>query len=158
MVQWPPVILNFGLSIWAVVGHNFGPLKTTVLSHNFGPFKITVLGRNFLPSKTTVADCNFGPSKITVVYCNFGLSKITILYRNLDRPKIQFWTFWLIFFVLCFPSNYYFLTLLDSKALCWQLQVFLTPRTPASLTWVPQSRLAFGNHRRVGWPSTITAE
>ena len=30
--------------------------------------------------------------------------------------------------------------------------IYPTPRTPASLTWVPQSRLAFGHHRRVGWP------
>ena len=30
-----------------------------------------------------------------------------------------------------------------------------TPRTPSSLIWVPQSRLAFGHHRRLGWPSGL---
>ena len=30
--------------------------------------------------------------------------------------------------------------------------LYPTPRTPSSLTWVPQSRLAFGHHRRVRWP------
>ena len=29
--------------------------------------------------------------------------------------------------------------------------IYPPPRTPASLTWVPQSRLAFGHHHRVGW-------
>ena len=29
------------------------------------------------------------------------------------------------------------------------------PQTPSSLTWEPQSRLAFGHHRRVCWPSGL---
>ena len=32
--------------------------------------------------------------------------------------------------------------------------IYPTPRTPSSLTWVSQSRLAFFHHRRVGWPSS----
>ena len=33
-----------------------------------------------------------------------------------------------------------------------------TPRIPSSMTWVPRSRMAFGHHRRVGWPLAITPE
>ena len=33
--------------------------------------------------------------------------------------------------------------------------LYPTPRTPSSVTWVPQSRLAFGNHCRVGRPQAF---
>ena len=33
--------------------------------------------------------------------------------------------------------------------------IYPTPPTPSSLTWVPQSRLAFGHHCRVSWPSGL---
>ena len=41
--------------------------------------------------------------------------------------------------------------LVCAPKLLWAL-VCPTPRTPSSLTLVPQSRLAFGHQRRVSWP------
>ena len=48
------------------------------------------------------------------------------------------------------------------KLLCWKEKkkkkkgsttpLYPTPRTASSLTWVPQSRLAFSHHCRVSWP------
>ena len=43
-------------------------------------------------------------------------------------------------------------TRVPEGALSYSL-IYPTPCIPSSLTWIPQSRLAFGHHHKVGWPA-----
>ena len=91
----------------------------------------------------------FAVQKIVIFFCNF--------YILLCREKVQYIFLFIDPISGCMRKGNIGLA---GEALSYST-IYSTARTPSSMTWVPLSRLAFGDHCRAGWqlglwPSAIT--